>query len=108
MQGFVIAERLKGISTCNYSGINSSGEMIANSIGYNTTSSLEEVDFYMPDSSPFPVTITFKKAGYYLTKTSESAIPSWSYQTVNSTVTIQGNFSNNFVFLLYYDDLQQH
>lgn len=60
----------------------------------------------MPQSSPYPITITFKQAGYYRLQTSSTGTPSWVYKTANSTESIDS--FGDYVFLFYYSDLKQH
>lgn len=70
-----------------------------------TYSALPEVTTYMPNSSPFTVTITFKMAGYYRVQDSESATPSWIYKAINETIQAP---LGNYVPLFYYSDLKRH
>lgn len=107
-QSFTMANRHSGLAQYDviHYDANADSFQIANPI-YTTYTELPEVNLSMSQTSPFPITITFKKAGYYRLQTSRTGSPSWVYKTANSTENTTGS-TDNFVLLFYYSDLKQH
>lgn len=105
--GFTLFHRQYGEAAYNSVRYDVSNDTLdTHRLGIQTFDDYPEVKTYMPSSSPFPVTVTFKMAGYYRIQTSKTSTPSWVYKTANSTETI--GTGDDYVFLFYYSDLKQH
>lgn len=105
--GFTAFNRIRGVAYYNHITYNKSSDSLSSmSHEAGTYSALPEVSTYMPNSSPYNVTITFKMAGYYRIQQGATATPSWVYKTANSTATVSG--IGDYPFLFYYEDLKQH